>query len=552
MRNTKVILAKDINLDNSYSNVLNYSLNDMLNLLTSQAHVTYQADNYSFVRENENQINIQAPYETCLNSNYLAFKNTRYSNKWFFAFIKDVKYNSEKSTIITFEVDVFSTWFRDLTVKPVFVEREHVNDDTRGLHTVPENLELGDYIVQSGSESSSQRQDLYFLYNDNDRLPVFAVSHMPTGTTTGTYDVSPNYNGTWSGLWFMVVKNDDVDFARAIQQIDNTPDCELYAIFMAPAKLVNASHTWRTSTGNYNFNYTYVNSNNTYESIGTIGVNKENHLDNNYTPVNKKLLTFPYCYFQISNYAGNVVNYKYEDFSGNYGSFDIIGAVSVGCDIKLLPSEFKPASQGQTIGDINYYKDRYSYAVDMYKLPTCGWTSDSYTNWLTQNSANIRMSKITSTAEIAMGAISMSQGNFILGSTMITSGVNGIKEQVSAKKTAELTPDSATMGTNMGNLNFAMHNTFNIKKFTIKKEYARIIDDFMTRFGYQINRVKTPNITGRTYWNYVKIGTGEDIGNGTIPNKFKDVLNQIFRSGTTIWHSHDNIGNFTLNNTIVS
>ena len=551
-RNGKVIISKGINLDNTYSNVLNYSESDMLSLMTSQSHLMYQNDTYSFIREQDNQIDVEVPYSTCLQSNYIAFQNPNYSNKWFFAFIKDVKFTSEKNTTITYEIDVFTTWFRNITLKPSFIEREHVNDDTRGLHTVPENLELGDYITQAGSETYQQRQDLFFLMNDNDRLPVFAVTHTPDGTTPGTGTVTPQYNGSWSGLWYMVVKNDEVDFARALQQIDNTADCELYAIFMAPASLVNPTYHWDLSTGGYNFNYTYVTSDVTYTSIGSIGVNKENHLASNYTPKNNKLLTFPYCYFQITNFAGNVVNYKYEDFSQNYAKFDIIGAVSIGCDIKLIPSDFKPAGQGQVIGEKNYYKDRFSYAVDMYKLPTCSWVSDSYTNWLTQNSVNLTMNKIGTAGSFALGALAIGTGNVLIGAGAIGAGLAGIKEQIVSKKNAELTPDSATMGSNMGNLNFAMHNTFNINKLTIKEEYARIIDNYFTRFGYQINRVKEPNITGRKYWNFVKIGTGEDIGNGDVPNKFKDTLNQIFRNGTTIWHSHDNIGNFNLNNTIVS
>lgn len=71
-------------------------------------------------------------------------------------------------------------------------------------------------------------------------------------------------------------------------------------------------------------------------------------------------------------------------------------------------------------------------------------------------------------------------------------------------------------------------------------------------FGYKINETKTPNITGRTYWNYVEIGGNEEIGHGNIPNRFLDEINQIFRKGVTIWHNHSNIGNYSLSNTIVS
>ena len=44
--------------------------------------------------------------------------------------------------------DLWFVWF-DITFKQCFVEREHVNDDTFGKHTVPEGLEYGEYIVNT-------------------------------------------------------------------------------------------------------------------------------------------------------------------------------------------------------------------------------------------------------------------------------------------------------------------------------------------------------------------------------------------------------------------
>ena len=77
-------------------------------------------------------------YDVCLQANYIAFQNPNYSNKWFFAFITDVIYRGDKNTEIRFKVDSWSTWFGKLTTKPCYIVREHVNDDTIGLHTIDE------------------------------------------------------------------------------------------------------------------------------------------------------------------------------------------------------------------------------------------------------------------------------------------------------------------------------------------------------------------------------------------------------------------------------
>lgn len=84
-----------------------------------------------------------------------------------------------------------------------------------------------------------------------------------------------------------------------------------------------------------------------------------------------------------------------------------------------------------------------------------------------------------------------------------------------------------------------------------KTEYLRIIDDYFSRFGYKINEILTPNIVGRQNWNYVEIGSSEDIGYGTVPSKYMDEINKACRRGVTIWHNHNNVGNYSLNNPIV-
>lgn len=85
----------------------------------------------------------------------------------------------------------------------------------------------------------------------------------------------------------------------------------------------------------------------------------------------------------------------------------------------------------------------------------------------------------------------------------------------------------------------------NFHKLRVKTECLKIIDDYFTRFGYAVKSLVMPNITGCRYWNYVEIGYGE------VPAKYMDVINNTCRRGVTIWHNHENIGNYSLNNTIV-
>lgn len=152
--NSKIILAKNINIDRQYTNVLSYSEQEMLELCQSNGHLVASANNYSFIRPT-GTIMAGFTYAQCLQANYIAFQNPDYSNKWFFAWIDDVIYKGDKNNEIVFTIDAWSTWFDYWNTKTCFINRQHVLDDTIGLHTVPENLDVGQVIEEAETEDEA-------------------------------------------------------------------------------------------------------------------------------------------------------------------------------------------------------------------------------------------------------------------------------------------------------------------------------------------------------------------------------------------------------------
>lgn len=105
-------------------------------------------ENSSYQRKN-NVIRAPYNYDEIQEYNYCMYKNENYSDKWFYAYIVDMTYINDNMTEITIKTDVFQTWQFDIVYKKCFVEREHVNSDRIGEHTVAENLELGEYVINS-------------------------------------------------------------------------------------------------------------------------------------------------------------------------------------------------------------------------------------------------------------------------------------------------------------------------------------------------------------------------------------------------------------------
>lgn len=81
--------------------------------------------------------------------NYAVVQNLPYNYKYYFYFITDMEYINDNMTEVTIKLDVFQTYQFDFIYKKCFVEREHVNSDRIGEHTIPEGLETGDYVVDN-------------------------------------------------------------------------------------------------------------------------------------------------------------------------------------------------------------------------------------------------------------------------------------------------------------------------------------------------------------------------------------------------------------------
>ena len=132
----------------------------------------------------------------------------------------------------------------------------------------------------------------------------------------------------------------------------------------------------------------------------------------------------------------------------------------------------------------------------------------------------------------------------------IASGFTGIAGAVIQQKQHNMIAPTVNGQLNSADVNVASgNNTFHFYKMSVKQEYARIIDNYFSMFGYKINRVKVPNITGRSNWNYVKtINCNFD---GNIPQTDLNIIRAMFNNGTTLWHNPSTIYNYSNSNNIV-
>lgn len=487
------------------------------NYFNSLPHLT--VDNFTYQRK-DSVIRYPAHIDSILTYNYVMYQNENYSDKWFYAFITKMEYVNDNMTLITIKTDVYQTWMFSMVWKKSFVEREHVNNDTAGLHTIPEGLETGEFTCNSHTVDStfdSVMTDLVYVISSAINLWLIDASTNKYAPATPTY-----YNGIASGTQYFkfadtTALNNKLKDVAARGQIES-----INGLFMAPTSLTTLRPNSTSEIAESTSPVSYTNT-----------ISKQTTL-NGYTPINKKLLTGEFNYLLVSNNNGNSVIFRYEDFSQTNCTFKIDMCLTAGCSIRMIPTNYKNVTNGD------------EYGINLGKLPICSYPCDMYTNWLTQNSINVMGMQIT-TDDINIGSSVLSLVNPYTAGV----GLSGIANSLIAKKQHELIPPQSRGNLNAGDVVTASgKNTFHFYKMSIKQEYAKAIDGYFSMYGYKVNSLKIPNLTGRTNWNYVKtIGANIE---GDIPEDHLNEIKTIFNNGVTLWHNSSTYLDYSQSNAIVS
>lgn len=508
-------------------------------------------DNFTYQRKDGT---IRVPYniDDIITYNYVMYRNEGFSNKWFYAYITGMDFLNPSTTLVSIKTDTFQTWQFDLTYKPTFVEREHVNDDTIGANTVPESLELGDYVI-----NDMRKIPMYTTGTaSSDFVICFAVSKLPYNDAPWFANPYSNIGGVFSSEYMFAVET----FAAARNVIkvyedrNNGTSDAIQNVYMIPRSCMdNTEYKVWSSTHVGGGVYVY--------QINQLGWTSDKFtleepkvLAGSFTPKNAKLFTYPYSYFYIDNNAGMSVDYRWEDFPNASTTYWQTQHPKVEYYKALIPS---PSISGKLFFD-NYkgYQTSqgartFNYGISFGKIPVCAWVTDYYTNWLTQNGVNVGANVAAGVGKGLLGAgISLATGNPVglIGSAISIGST--IANTIGENQKAATTPPQAHGDTNCGDFSFAYDRcAMNFYMMSIKPEYARIIDNYFSAYGYKVNSVKTPNITGRRNWNYVKtVGCYIE---ADIPQDDLQEIKTLFDKGITLWHNPATFADYTQANDII-
>lgn len=493
-QNTSLYICRGIPWNSDYSHVRLFASASAANTyIISKA--AYTKTQYSYISKTK-QIRVDGMADHYRDCNYIAWKNTGYSNRWFYGFITDVVYLADNTCLISFDCDIFQTWFYDTTVNPSYVEREHVNDDTIGANTVPENVVMGDPVNVASSNNYIPHK--WYMY---------ATQTFDEITQAGFVPIEPGATDNEVSGYYKIPLTSRAQASRLV---------DLYTRKGKLESLISMFALTDSSTASSSANYTIARP----TAFG------------NYTPKNNKLLCYPYNYSTLV-LAGSETPYRYEWFADGVATFALKRPKYAGGSSYVFPVNY----QNETSAT-NAFALENSVPTGAY--PTASFGANAFQNYLVQYGPQLAVGLIGQVVNIGASAATGNAGK------AISAGV-AIGQDIMDLRTHSLNSQTVAGTQSVAQLAYDTHLIIRIVSKQILPEYARIIDEYFTAFGYKVCRIKAPNITGRPSWNYVKTIGAQVSGN--IPEYAETALKAMLNNGVTFWHTND-VGNYSLNNSL--
>ena len=518
-------------LESDYSNTLWFP-----NVAAQTAYFTGKIvktfDDFNYIKK-DNTIVVAEEIDRLYNCNYIMYKNSNFSTRWFYAFINRMEWASNGSTRLYVSTDVIQTWFFDITYYHSYVDRCHSDSDITGDNIVPEDFSgmgAGGYY-QTGSQDLQPNWVSVFATTDFDGNPIPATESSGIISGTGVAVRMATDIQRLSSLVNRYVQNGMATAIAKIQQYPVGNHSAIVTFAKHPSsidgyiptnkKLLSGAflQCYMTMYGQeIDFNPEYIDGNNVSfqiaidETSGTIGVIVTNYGSSN-----------------IANLSMTAVipesTWAYNQYKNDYNLHNASNSIYIQRQQNLRAGNTAQAVVG-SIGSIAGMAGSIIDAVNPVTAVT-GRVNQSLQN-VTNNASNL----ITNATNAAIQ---------FSGIDEITQDLTAISENYNAPATGGVATSNMFISSGKTALSYG----FKIPPLDIVKR----CDKFLSVYGYKQSEYRRINLHARANWTYIRtLGLN---ASGNFPNDDMKIIKQAFDKGIFFWSYTAQFGNFNQANPIV-
>lgn len=174
-------------------------------------------------------------------------------------------------------------------------------------------------------------------------------------------------------------------------------------------------------------------------------------------------------------------------------------------------------------------------------------SNSAYLNYMANNQANLQMQKVNNVVNMGSSLLSMNVGTIASG---LTSGVmNFVGEHA---KQSDLKSQGLTVKDCGADslFNLQMDEVLCKYVYGYPEDYLQRVGLMFHQYGTKQNKLMTPPINTRKYFNYVKTVNANITGDG-VPKQHMESIINLFDRGVTLWHMSVNgnyVGNYIPDN----
>lgn len=507
---------------------------------TIQGLLAHKYKHINIIRRDSDLI-LKGVNEDLTQCNYLMYQNKDISNKWYFAFIDNVQYNSLNSVIISHTIDVWQTYQFDITYYKNLILRSHVakSADTVGRWLAPEPISVApeferkhnvfnglswtpQYVLHStsvynpktkkyeykGNGTGATLSAEYGIFVDNDSdIQKVVINYGRKSVEEIADDVGQTSgNKTWkdwvNSIFGGTAATDVVESVKATTSIADLQDHrnELIGLYAIPSWVHDGTNKYATNA---------ITSKSVSVTLPT------STLACGYTPRNKKMLSSLCKAYLFYNENGFKLPLKPELFTSGTPTFTVKST-------ELSTNGF--ILQIGSYADYTAKTNKISYNCENRLGYDANTGLDKVLNGLTATVGVVNA--VGSVASQAFagnigGAVQGAVGAFqqsinmidALGQRGVNTGASGDIMSITEKRAmpvfADVSPTEAQ---------------------------CRYIDDYLDVYGYAINEIGkiSTYMKNRSNWNYIQVANCNI--KVSAPNDDVNKLKQMFESGVTIWH----------------
>lgn len=504
---------------------------------TIQGLLSNKYEHINIIRRDSDLI-LRGVNEDLTQCNYLMYQNKDISDKWYFAFIDNVQYNSLNSVIISHTIDVWQTYQFDITYYKNLILRAHVakSADTVGRWLAPEPISVApeferkhnvfnnlswvpQYVLHSTSvfNNSTKKYEYkgngtgatlsaeYGIFVDDDDDVQTVVKNY--GKLSAAEALKSNDDDEYSNWIADLLTGQTIDKAvklistTSISQLQDHRN-ELIGLYAIPAWVHDGTNKYAT--------------NNIKKKEVTL-VLPTTTLACGYAPRNKKMLSSLCKAYLFYNENGFKLPLKPELFTSGSPSFTVKST-------ELSTNGF--ILQIGSYADYTAKTNKISYRCE---------------NRLGYD-ANTGLDKVLNTLTSAVGVVN-AVGS--VASQAFAGNVGGAVQGAvgAAQQSINMIDALGQRGVNTGASGDIMSITEKrampvFADVSPTEAQCRYIDDYLDVYGYAINEIGkiSTYMKNRSNWNYIQVANCNI--KVSAPNDDVNKLKQMFESGVTIWHKN--------------